>query len=119
MMRTHIQRIALALVVCALLGATALADTKSKNVTFQVDVTVGDTLVKKGSYKVTLDDQAQELKVLKDGKVVAQTTARPGEVKSLGKYRAVDSTLDAAVGATLMSRVDMLGKCPVVGRERD
>ncbi|PYS78854.1 MAG: hypothetical protein DMF67_08225 [Acidobacteria bacterium] len=118
MMRTHIQRIALALVVCALLGATALADTKSKNVTFQVDVTVGDTLVKKGSYKVTFDDQAQELKVLKDGKVVAQTTARPGEVKSAGKYRAVYTTLEAADGTTLLSGVDMGGKYAVISSER-
>jgi hypothetical protein len=118
MMRRHLQQIAVALFVCVLLGTAALADIKSKNVTFQVDVTVGDTLVKEGSYKVTFDDQTQELKVLRDGKVVAQTTARLGDIKSAGKYRPVYTTLAAADDTTLLSGVDMGGKYAIISSER-
>jgi hypothetical protein len=117
MMKTRIRRITFALVACAVLGATALAGVKGKNVTFQEDLTVGDTLVKKGDYKVTFDDQAQELKVLKGGKVVAQTTAHTGEVKS-GRYKTVYTTLKAADGTKLLSSVDMGGGYAVISSER-
>ncbi|MDQ3805271.1 MAG: cytochrome c biogenesis protein ResB [Acidobacteriota bacterium] len=66
-MRTRLQTIAIALVVCALLGTSALAGAKSRNVNFAEDVTVGDTVVEKGVYEVTYDDKAQELTIRRGG----------------------------------------------------
>ena len=118
MTTTAIRRIAFALVVCALLGTSAQAGVKRNNVTFGDDVTVGDTAVKKGSYDVTFDDETQELKILKGGKVVAQTKARLGEVKSAGKYKPEYTTVKDAQGVKLVSSVSVGGKYAVVSSER-
>ncbi len=117
-MRTRLQTIAIALVVCALLGSTALAGGKSKNVSFDVDVTVGDTLVKKGDYKVSFDDESNELKVLKGSKVVAQTRASFNEKKRDGKYRYVYDTLKDASGNTLLSSVNIGGQYAFITNEK-
>lgn len=67
----------LALVVCALAVSTAQAKVKSKAVSVAVDFMVGDTLVKKGTYKFSFDTETSELSVIaKDKTVVAKTTAR-------------------------------------------
>ena len=117
-MRTAIGRIAFALAVCALLGASASAGVKRNNVTFNDDVTVGDTAVKKGSYEITFDDQTQELKIVKGDKVVAQAKARLGEVKSAGKYKAAYTTVKDAGGIKLVSSVSLGGKYAIVSSER-
>ncbi|HEY9285363.1 MAG TPA: hypothetical protein VIP46_18060 [Pyrinomonadaceae bacterium] len=117
-MTTHVRRIAFALVVCALLGTSASAGVKRNNVTFNDDVTVGDTAVKKGSYEITFDDQTEELKILKGDKVVAQTKARFGEVKSAGKYKPAYTTVKDAGGAKLVSSVSLGGKYAIVSSER-
>lgn len=112
------RRIAFALVVCALLGTSASAGVKRNNVTFSDDVTVGDTVVKKGSYEITFDDQTQELKIIKGDKVVAQTQARFGEVKTAGKYKLAYTTVKDADGATLVSSISLGGKYAIVSSER-
>lgn len=117
-MTTNFRRIAFALVVCALLGASASAGVKRNNVTFNDDVTVGDTAVRKGSYEVTFDDQTQELKILKGDKVVAQTKARFGEVKSTSKYKLAYTTVKDAEGIKLVSSVSVGGKYAIVSSER-
>ena len=67
----------LALMVCALTGSAALAKVKSKTITVGTDFVVGDTLVKKGTYKFSFDDQTNELSVIaKDKTVVARAAAR-------------------------------------------
>ena len=68
----------LALVVCALAGnAVEAAKVKSKTVSVGVDFVVGDTLVKKGTYKFSFDTESNELTVMsKDKAVVAKTAAR-------------------------------------------
>ncbi|HKR02877.1 MAG TPA: hypothetical protein VJT09_19520 [Pyrinomonadaceae bacterium] len=80
-------RLVVALMVCALVGGTALADkgkivlnkkgeVKSKTITIGVDFIVGDTLVKKGTYKFSFDTKSKELTVMaKDKEVVAKTVA--------------------------------------------
>jgi hypothetical protein len=118
MMTTHFRRIAFALVVCALLGASASAGIKRNNVTFNDDVTVGDTVVKKGSYEVAFDDETQELKILKGDKVVAQTKARFGEVKSASKYKLAYTTVKDAEGVKLVSSISVGGKYALVSSER-
>lgn len=117
-MRTRLQTIAIALVVCALLGSTALAGGKSKNVSFDVDVTVGDTLVERGDYEVRFDDKSQELSIRKGGKVVAKTTATLGDSKSIGKYRTTYTTLKDASGTRLLATVDMGGKYAIISGEK-
>ena len=117
-MTTAIRRIAFALIACALLGTSASAGLKRNNVTFSDDVTVGDAVVKKGSYGVTFDDQAKELKILKGGKVVARTQARFDEFKDVGKYKVAYTTVRDAQGATLVLRVSVGGKYVLVTSER-
>ena len=67
----------LALVVCALAGTAAQAKVKSKTVSVAVDFMVGNTLVKKGTYKFSFDTESNELTVIaKDKTVAAKTAAR-------------------------------------------
>ena len=113
-MTATIRRIAFALVVCALLGASASAGVKRRSVSIGDDVTVGDTVVKKGDYEITFDDQAQELKILKGGKVVAQTPARVEEGKGAGRYKSAFTTVKDADGARLLSGVSIGGKYVVI-----
>ena len=117
-MTATIRRITLALVVCALLGASAAAGVKRNDVTFSGDVTVGDTLVKKGRYAVTFDDQTEELKILKGERVVAQTKARFGELKSSSKHKPAYTAVKDAEGATLITGVRVGGKYAIVSSER-
>jgi hypothetical protein len=72
-------RMVIALVVCALTGSMALAKVKitSSTVTFGADFVVGETLVKKGTYKLVFNNKTNELTVLdKDKAIVAKTVAR-------------------------------------------
>ena len=67
----------LALMVCALTGGAAHARVKSKTISVGLDFMVGDTLVKKGTYKFSFDDKTNELSVVaKDKTVVAKVAAR-------------------------------------------
>lgn len=84
-MKKFATRMVIALVVCALSGSLALAKAKIKSstVTFGVDFTVGDMLVKKGTYKLSFNEETNELTVLaKDKTVVAKTIARLENRKS-------------------------------------
>ena len=77
----------IALVVCALASSAALAKVKSRTITVGVDFVVGNTLVKKGTYKWSFNTETNELSVIgKDKTVVAKTIARAEERqgKSLG-----------------------------------
>lgn len=77
-MKKSLVRIIIALVVCALSGSMALAKNKVRNTTatFGVDFMVGDTLVKKGTYKLSFDEKKRELTVMtKDKSIVAKTVA--------------------------------------------
>jgi hypothetical protein len=118
MMTTPFRRITLALVVCALLGAPAAAGVKRNDVTFAHDVTVGDTLVKKGRYAVTFDDQTEELKILKGERVVARTKAHFGELKSSSKHKPAYTAVKDAEGATLITGVRVGGEYAIISSER-
>lgn len=87
-MKKNLQRIAFALVaLCTLLNASALAGGKSKQrVTFNTDVLVGDTLVKKGSYEVSFDEQTSVLTIRRGDEVVAKTSARLDEAKAKSSF---------------------------------
>jgi hypothetical protein len=76
-MKKFAVRMIVALVVCALVGNAALAKVKSKTITVGVDFMVGNTLVKKGTYKWRFDTETNELTIVaKDKTVVARTIAR-------------------------------------------
>lgn len=75
-MKKFASRIIIALVVCALSASMAFAKVKSSTVTFGLDFNVGNTFVKKGTYKLIFNDQTKELTVVaKDKTVVAKTIA--------------------------------------------
>jgi hypothetical protein len=64
------------LLVGALTSVVALAKVQKHRVTFDNDIKVNGTLVKKGAYDVKFDDETGQLSIVKNGKVVAQAMAR-------------------------------------------
>jgi hypothetical protein len=64
------------LMVAALTSVAAFAKTQKHKVTFDEDIKVNGTVVKRGTYEVKFDDETGQLSILKNGKVVAQAMAR-------------------------------------------
>jgi hypothetical protein len=75
-MKFLINRLFVVLVLFAMTAVMALAEGKSKSVTFNQDLNVNGTLVKRGTYKVTFNEQSSELTIERNGKTVAKTAAR-------------------------------------------
>ena len=75
-MKSILNRVVVVLVVGALSSVVALAKVHKQKVTFQSDIKVNNTLVKKGSYDVKFDDETGQFTVSKNGKVVAQSMAK-------------------------------------------
>ena len=71
-----IKRMLVILMVGALTSVVALAKTHKEKVTFENDIKVNGTLVKKGTYDVKFDDETGQLSLTKYGKVVVQTMTR-------------------------------------------
>jgi len=113
-MKTKVQRIVLALAACALLNVFALAGVKTKSVTFDKDVKVGGTLVKKGTYKVNFDEETKELSILSGKDVVAKSTAQSEERKSVSKHVPTYTSIKDGDGGNLLLSVNMGGKFAVV-----
>jgi len=64
------------LMVGALTGVVALAKVQKQKVTFENDIKVNGTVVKKGNYDLKFDDQTGQVSIEKNGKVVAQAMTR-------------------------------------------
>jgi len=75
-MKSIASRMLVVLMVGALTSVVALAKVQKHRVTFENDMKVNGTLVKKGSYDVKFDDETGQLSIVKNGKVVAQAMAR-------------------------------------------
>lgn len=75
-MKSIMSRMLVVLMVGALTSVAALAKVHKHKVTFEEDIKVNGTLVKKGSYDVKFDDESNQLSIIKNGKVVAQAMAR-------------------------------------------
>jgi hypothetical protein len=75
-MKSIVNRMLVILMVGALTSVAAFAKVQRQKVTFDTDIKVNGTLVKKGSYDVKFDDQSGQLSIVKNGKVVAEATAR-------------------------------------------
>src|SRR6185436_6630225 len=83
-----IKTIAMTFVLCALVGTVALAKTRSHRVDFDQDTIVNGTLVKKGAYEAKFDEQANELRIFKNGHDIANAAVKeePLERKASRTY---------------------------------
>lgn len=109
---------ALTLVALALLSPVAFANVKTKMVTFQMDVKIGETLVKKGTYTARFDDQSKELTILAGKKIIARTTASLKDLKSNARYEAMYTTDKDKEGNILITGINVGGKIAAINSDR-
>ena len=75
-MKSILNRIMVVLLVGALTVVVALAKVQKEKVTFENDIKVNGTLVKKGTYEVKFNDETGQLAIVKNGKTVAEAMAK-------------------------------------------
>ena len=75
-MKSIVNRMLVVLMVGALTSVIAFAKTQRHRVTFDNDMKVNGTLVKKGTYDIKFDDETGQLSIMKNGKTVAQAMTR-------------------------------------------
>jgi hypothetical protein len=75
-MKSIVSKMAAVLMVGALTSVVAFAKVHKQKVTFENDIKVNDTLVKKGTYDLKFDDESGQLSIVKNGKVVAQAMGK-------------------------------------------
>jgi hypothetical protein len=75
-MKSMVNRIVAVLMVGALTGMVAFAKVHKHKVTFESDMKVNGTVVKKGTYDVKFDDESGQLTIAKNGKTVASAMAK-------------------------------------------
>ena len=75
-MKSIVNRIVVVVMIGALASVAAFAKTHKHRVTFDNDIKVNGTVVKKGNYEVKFDDVTGQLSINKNGKTVAQTMAK-------------------------------------------
>ena len=75
-MKSIVNRMVVVLMVAALTSLVAFAKVRKQTVTFDTDIKVNDTLIKKGTYQVRYDDETGQLSILQNGKTVVQATTR-------------------------------------------
>ena len=75
-MKSIMSRMLVVLMVTALTSVVALAKVHKHKVTFEEDIKVNGTVVKRGTYEVKFDDETGQLSIAKNGKVVAQAMAK-------------------------------------------
>ena len=75
-MKSMVSKMMAVLMVGALTSVVALAKVHKQKVTFESDIKVNGTLVKKGTYDVKFDDETGQLAIVKNGKTVAQAMAK-------------------------------------------
>ncbi len=75
-MKSIVNRMVVVLMVGALTSVVAFAKVQRHKVTFDNDIKVNGTLVKKGTYDVKFDDESNQLSIIKNGKVVVEAMAK-------------------------------------------
>ena len=75
-MKSVISKVLAVLMVGALTSVVALAKVQKARATFDSDIKVNGTLVKKGSYDVKFDEETGQLSIIKNGKVIAEAMTR-------------------------------------------
>jgi hypothetical protein len=78
-MKSFTTRIVLTFALTAVMSVMAMAGVKKDTVKFTHDTNVNGTVVKKGDYKVTYDDQSNELTIWAGKEALAKATVRAGE----------------------------------------
>ena len=87
-MKSIVNRMLVVVLVGALTGVVALAKVHKEKVTFENDIKVNGTLVKKGTYDVKFDDATGQLSLSKQGKVVAEAMTRTEQrAKKAGDFQ--------------------------------
>ena len=83
-MKSMVSKMMAVLMVGALTGVVAFAKVHKQRVTFESDIKVNGTVVKKGNYEVKFDDETGQLTIAKNGKTVVQAMAKvaPREKKA-------------------------------------
>jgi len=75
-MKSIVNRMLVILAIGALMSVAAFAKVQKHRVTFESDMKVNGTVVKKGTYDVKFDDETGQLSIEKNGKTVAQAMTR-------------------------------------------
>src|SRR5262245_56615135 len=75
-MKSIVSKLVAVVMVGALTSVVAFAKVHKEKVTFDSDIKVNGTVVKKGAYDVKFDDESGQLSIAKTGKVVAQAMAK-------------------------------------------
>ena len=75
-MKSMVSKMMAVLMVGALTSVVAFAKVHKEKVTFDSDIKVNGTVVKKGTYDLKFDDENGQLSITKNGKVVAQAMAK-------------------------------------------
>ena len=75
-MKSIVNRMVVVLMVAALTSVVALAKVHKQKVTFENDIKVNGTLVKKGTYEMKFNDETGQLSIIKNGKTVAEAMAK-------------------------------------------
>ena len=92
-MKSIVNKMLVVMLVGALTGVVALAKVKKEKVTFENDIKVNGTLVKKGTYDVKFDDETGQLSISKNGKVVAEAMTRTEQrAKKAGDFQVRSTT---------------------------
>ena len=75
-MKSIVNRMVVVMMVAALTSVVAFAKTYKQKVTFESDIKVNGTLVKKGTYDLKFNDETGQLSIIKGGKTVAEAMAK-------------------------------------------
>ena len=102
-MKRIVNRIVMLFVIGGLTGVLALGKTTEKQVTFIQSLDVNGTLVKKGTYKVTFNDETGELTIRKGDKVVVTAQARLEKTNSPYNFYTHAPSEDRAQAPNLVS----------------
>ncbi|HEX3281276.1 MAG TPA: hypothetical protein VHR36_08590 [Pyrinomonadaceae bacterium] len=73
-MKSLLKKIGVALVITSLSAFSAFAKIRKESITLSSNTTVNGTLVKSGTYQLKFDEEKGELSIVKDGKVIAQSS---------------------------------------------
>ncbi len=94
-MKSIVSRVLVVMMVGALASVVAFGKVHKQRMTFNSDVKVNDTVVKKGSYEVKFDDETGQLSIVKNGKVVAQAMAKlEARAKKAGEFQIRSSGIE-------------------------
>ena len=93
-MKSIVSKMVTVVMVGALTSVVAFAKVHKEKVTFDSDIKVNGTVVKKGTYDLKFDDESGQLSITKNGKVVAQAMAKAEQREKKANDFQLRSTTD-------------------------